>query len=116
MNARQRQRAGQAVAARMAELAVTPTTVSRAAGISTKTLRALVRGERWPTEAVQLRVEQVLRWPSGEIATRAVTGRGGVLDGVADVDLAAELLRRLEAQQRRRHVARRAPRETARPT
>lgn len=104
MNARQRQRAGQAVADRMTELAVTPTTVSRAAGISTKTLRALVRGERWPTDAVQQRVEHVLRWPSGEIATRAVLGarQGLLLGDLADVELAAELLRRLEVRDRRR--------------
>lgn len=106
MNAAQRERAGRAVAERMAELAITLTTAARAAGISTKTLRALVRGERWPTEAVQQRIEQVLRWPNGEIATRAVVGvPNGHLDRVTDAELAAELLRRIEARDRRARAA-----------
>jgi transcriptional regulator with XRE-family HTH domain len=102
MNASQKQRAGRAVAQRIAQMNATPTTVARAAGISPKTLRALMQGERWPTDAVQQQIESVLRWRNGELVMRAVQGdidRG--MDIHTDTELAAELLRRLEARERR---------------
>lgn len=102
MNARQKQRAGRAVSERITQMAATPTTVARAAGISPKTLRALIQGQRWPTDAVQRQIESVLRWRDGELVMRAVQGDvDRAMDIHTDSELAGELLRRLEARERR---------------
>lgn len=102
MTPEQRQRAGRAVADRIAEMAATLTTVARAADISPKTLRAVIQGQRWTTDAVQSRLEAVLRWREGEIAARAIRGgTNGGLAALTDAELAAELLRRVNDRDRR---------------
>jgi hypothetical protein len=66
MNAEQRSRAGRAVADRIAEMNAATTTVTRAAGVSPKTLRSLMHGDRSPTNTVQATIEAVLRRRPGE--------------------------------------------------
>ena len=58
----QRQRAGRAVAGRIAEMRSTPAAVARAAGVDPKTVRSLINGTHWPCDETQSRVEAVLRW------------------------------------------------------
>lgn len=102
MTPEQRQRAGRAVADRIAEMAATPSSVARAAGVHVKTVRSAIRGDHWPTDAVQSLVETVLQWPEGELAMRAVMGHAErALDAYSDLELAAELTRRIEARGRR---------------
>lgn len=79
-------------------MAATPTTIARAAGISPKTLRAIMNGDRWATDAVQSQLEAVLRWNRGELAVHAVGAGPNGVDGLTDVELAAELTRRLRAR------------------
>lgn len=80
-------------------MAATPTTIARAAGISPKTLRAIIHGDRWATDAVQSQLEAVLRWHEGELAVHAVGGGiDGSLDALTDVELSAELTRRLRVR------------------
>jgi transcriptional regulator with XRE-family HTH domain len=104
MNAEQRSRAGRAVADRIAEMNAATTTVARAAGVSPKTLRSLMHGDRWPTNTVQAAIEAVLRRRPGEIAAYAVgvhDGGRALLDSLSDVELAAVLVRRLTERERR---------------
>lgn len=96
MTPEQRERAGHAVEARIADMASTPTALAHRAGVSPKTVTALIRGQRWPTEAVQGRIERALGWRPGALVVRAVRGGlDGAVDGLTDVELAAELMRRL---------------------
>lgn len=92
----QRRRAGAAVAARIAQLRATAAGTARSADIHPKTLRAIIRGDRWPTDTVQSQLERALRWHEGELAVHAVGARAdGLLDAFSDAELARELARRL---------------------
>lgn len=98
----QRRRAGRAVAERIEAMAATPTAIARLAGISPKTVTALIRGDTWPTEAVQERLEAVMGWRPGALVVRAVRGGlDGALDALTDVELSAELTRRLVDRDKR---------------
>jgi hypothetical protein len=81
-------------------MAATAATVARAAGIHPKTVRGLISGKHWPTDAVQSSIEAVLGWREGEIVARAA-GESGSLDDLTDVEVAAELHRRLAERERR---------------
>lgn len=92
----QHQRAGRAIAAQIAAMASTPTAIARRAKVSPSTLLALIHGTRWPSDDVQERVETALGWRPGAIVVRAVRGGlDGALDAMTDVELSAELTRRL---------------------
>lgn len=83
-------------------MAATPAAIARAAGLDPKTVRSLIDGEHWPSDYTQSRVEAALRWSEGEIVRRAVRGGiDGALDALTDVELATELLRRLNDRERR---------------
>jgi|SRR5579875_1963348 len=85
-------RAGRIVQQRIIERGKTPTDVAHEAGIDPKTLRALIRGERWPTRVIS-HLEAALDWPPGEIYRRASDGVEG-LSGYTDRELLHELLAR----------------------
>lgn len=88
------------MADRIREMHATPTAVARAAGIDPKTIRALIRGDHWPKDAIQERIENVLRWNPGTVHARSVrSGTDITLESLTDVELADELARRL----RQRH-------------
>lgn len=96
-------------------MAATPTAIARTAGVSPKTVTALIRGEHWPTDAVQERLEAAMGWRPGALVTRAVRGGlDGALDALTDVELSAELTRRLtvrdETERRGRASGSRTPR------
>lgn len=80
---KQRQRAGAAVRQRMDEQRLTVPKLAEKAEISTYTVRALLRGDRWPSVKVQGQVENALGWHPGELARRAVGSRP--VDAVADM-------------------------------
>lgn len=100
MTPEQRRRAGRAVAARIAEMNATPTSIARAAEVSAATVRALIKGTHWPTDHVQDQIEMALRWRRGEIHARSVGG-DGQLDGFTDLQLAQELTRRIRVHHER---------------
>lgn len=96
MTPEQRRRAGRAVAERIAAMSATPTAIAHRAGVSPKTVTALIRGETWPTDAVQERLEAAMGWRPGALVVRSVRGGiDGALDALSDVELSAELTRRL---------------------
>lgn len=102
MTPEQRRRAGDDIARRIKEMETSAASIARAAGIHPRTLRELIAGRSWPSDDVQRRVEQRLRWQEGEISARAVLGSpGGALAGMADSELAAELLRRCVSREKR---------------
>lgn len=92
----QRRRAGRAVASRIAEMHATLTEIARVAEVSPKTVRALIRGTHWPTDHVQASLERALRWRPGEIHARSC--EDGNLDRFSDLQLATELVQRMEAR------------------
>lgn len=101
MTPEQRRRAGRAVAERIAAMSATPTAIARTARVSPNTLLAVIRGQRWPSDEVQARIEDALGWRSGGLTVRAVRGGvDGALDGLTDLDLATELARRLSERDR----------------
>ena len=98
MDAEEKARAARAVQSRMAERRLSPAAVQRAAGVDPKTLRALLRGDRWPTLPVRGRVERALGWEPGELLRRArgvmATAPAAGLAGVSTDELLAEVVRR----------------------
>lgn len=84
----------------IAAMSATPSAMARAAGVSPSTLLALIHGERWPSDEVQYRIEEALGWRPGAIVVRAVRGGlDGALDALTDVEIAAELTRRLRERE-----------------
>lgn len=101
MTPEQRHRAGRAVEQRIKEMHATPTAVARAAGIDPKTVRALIRGDHWPGDAIQERLERVLRWRPGALQACSVRGSmAGSMEDLTDTELADELARRLRVRAR----------------
>lgn len=102
MTPEQRRRAGKAVEHRIAEMNATLTTVATAAAVSPKTIRSVINGEHWPTDAVQSGIESALRWREGELHARSVQdGTDGAIDALSDVQLAEALAARLRDRERR---------------
>lgn len=93
MTPEQRLRAGRAVAARLAETQSTPPALARAAGVAPNTIRALIRGDRWPRPDTRERIVVALGWPRGELVRRALDGEVAQL---STADLLLEVLRRVE--------------------
>jgi hypothetical protein len=67
--------------------------VARDARIDVRTLRALIAGDRWPTEKVRGRVEKALGWRPGEITRQAYDGIPA-LATYSDEQLLSEMLHR----------------------
>jgi len=102
MTREQKERAGRAIAERVAEMQESMTAVAHAARIAPTTLRSIVRGKRWPTDAVQAQIEAALRWRPGEMTVRAVRTHADVTVAMlTDAELSAELTRRIRARDRR---------------
>lgn len=77
-------------------MASTPTAIAHRARVSPNTLLALMRGDRWPSDELQERIEVALGWRPGALVVRAVRGGlDGALDALTDAQLALELARRL---------------------
>lgn len=96
MTPEQRERAGRAVAARMHRRGLTAAALARTSSVSERTIRRLVRGERWPTADVRNSIEEALDWKRGTILRHA----GDPAPGLAAFtlsELAEELLRRIES-------------------
>jgi hypothetical protein len=111
MTPEQRRRAGQAVASRIKEMQASPVSVARAAGIDPKTLRNLIDGRAWPTNATQGRIEEVLRWRQGELTARATNvSAASLLVELTDSEIAAELWRRCRERETRESRLRRTDR------
>ena len=80
----------------------TLTGVAREAGVDPKTLRSLMRGEHWPSDDVQDRIERTIGWQPGQIHMCSVRDvAAGAIDGLTDAELAVELARRLTDRRRR---------------
>ena len=93
MNTEEQRRAGAVVSARIAELNTTPADIARKAGLDPTTVRAIMRGTRWPQNRTRERLTAALGWSDGEIARRAIDG--SPLDQVPTVELARVLLERV---------------------
>ena len=92
MDRTEMQRAAAVVRARMEELDLTPNDIARAAHLDPTTVRALIRGERWPRESTRARINKVLGWPHGEVTRRAFVP---ALDQISTPELARELYERV---------------------
>jgi len=102
MTPEQKIRAGRAIAERIREMHATRTEIAKAAGVALTTLRAIIRGDRWPTDTVQEQIEATLRWRPGEMTVRAVrTSADLTVAMLSDAELSLELTRRLRARDRR---------------
>lgn len=62
-----RQRAADAVDARMGDLDLNQQQLAEKAGVDTKTVGDLIRGTRWPIARTRARIERALGWPPGEL-------------------------------------------------
>lgn len=71
-----RQRAADAVAARMGDLDLTQHQLAAKAGVDPKTVGDLVRAVRWPIARTRAKIERALGWPPGEL-TRIRSERPG---------------------------------------
>lgn len=94
-----RARAGRAVEQRIARLGKTIPETAREAGIDVRTLRAFIRGKRWPTVAVRMRLCEVLDWAPGEIVRLTYPSP---LSQYPARDLLDEIARRLTATEQGR--------------
>lgn len=99
MTPEQRHRAGLSVAARILDMGTTVPTIAAEANVAPTTIRALIRGARWPTIASRQRICAALRWPAGEIERRAFLGDVRLAE-FSILELARELCHRLEDCQR----------------
>ena len=90
----------------MSELGLSAAELARLAGVDASTVRALLKGRRWPNDGTRNRLSAALGWPPGEIARAAVrqggapigANRFGSLSEVSTAELAHELCDRLVAQ------------------
>jgi predicted transcriptional regulator len=113
----QRKRAGRAIAVRIEETHTTPAAIARAAGVDPKTVRSLIRGDHWPTDDVQERLEKALDWQPGQIHMCSVRDApAGAIDNLTDAELAVELARRLTDRRRREVRGTKAPGQGERST
>jgi plasmid maintenance system antidote protein VapI len=95
MTSEQRTRAGNAVAARLIELGMTPGSLARLAGVDVTTIRALIRGTRWPRMVTAERINSALGWAPGELQRIGLGSPIGNLSNFRTVDLAREVYARL---------------------
>jgi transcriptional regulator with XRE-family HTH domain len=93
VNPEERARAGRAVSERLTDLGRTARQLAAEAGVSLRTVRALLRGERMPQPDTRAHLEKALGWPPGEIWRRARDGLES-LRNYTDRELCAELLHR----------------------
>lgn len=98
MTPEQRKRAGLAVGTRIIELGMTGNTVARDTGLNVQTVRALVRGQRWPREKTRELIAKALDWPPDEIERRA-TDTSADFKGVDSGRLLEELCERFRSGQ-----------------
>jgi transcriptional regulator with XRE-family HTH domain len=81
-------RVGQAIAERREELGLTQRFLAREKVVNASVLGNIEKGRSWPRSSTQARLEQVLRWPRGEIS-RIAAGEGAPATGAADEDTTA---------------------------
>lgn len=93
----QRKRAGDAVLLRLAQLHMSVPKLAERSGVSAATLRALIRGERWPNSHTRERINHALGWPPGELAQRAVVEHVCTLDMFTFDEILAEIGKRYAA-------------------
>ncbi len=60
-----------AVANRIREQRLTAAKLARVAGVDPRTVRLLIDGRRWPTQATRDALCDALGWPRGEITRRS---------------------------------------------
>jgi predicted transcriptional regulator len=95
MNPAERRRAGAIVQGRLAELRITTTELAAKAGLDPTTVRAFLRGDRWPHASTRAAINTALGWCEGEIARRALRG-SATLDDTSTEDLAREVYERVK--------------------
>lgn len=91
----QQRRAGLAVAARIIDRGTTVTKLAAAASVSPTTIRAVIRGVRWPNATTRDALDAALDWPAGEIHRRALLGDVR-LSQFTIMELLREVCRRVE--------------------
>jgi transcriptional regulator with XRE-family HTH domain len=91
----QRRRAGRAVEDRMAELGITIPMLARKAGVDPTTVRALLRGRRWPRATTRAKIAAVLGWRLDDLIRIAVDGPVS-LEAIPTRELLKELCRRAD--------------------
>lgn len=94
MTPEQRRRAATFTARRMREASWTSAALARSARIDPRTLRAFLKGERWPRLDVRQSIEGALGLSPGALVAVAVDGGEMDLRSVASADMLEELLRR----------------------
>lgn len=93
MTPEERRRAGRLVAARIKELGMTTPALAEKAGVDATTVRALIKGVRWPQARTWERLDPVLGFDPGEVAKLAV-GSARRIEDYSTQELLAELCRR----------------------
>lgn len=91
----ERARAGGAVAERMKQLGLTTVQLAQKAGLDPGTVRSVIAGRRWPTEATREKIADALGWEVGDVARRAMSGHLA-LEQVPTAALIQELCRRFD--------------------
>lgn len=81
-------RVGQAIAERREELGLTQRFLAREKVVNASALGNIEKGRSWPRSSTQARLEQVLRWPQGEIS-RIAAGEVAAGPGAAEDDTTA---------------------------
>jgi plasmid maintenance system antidote protein VapI len=77
------------------ELGITPGQLARQAGVDATTVRALIRGTRWPRMVTAERINAALGWAPGELQRAGLGATNESLANFRTVDLAREVYARL---------------------
>lgn len=91
----ERARAGGAVAERMKELELTTVQLAQKAGLDPGTVRSVITGRHWPTEATREKIAAALGWEVGDVARHAMSGHLS-LEHLPTAALIEELCRRFD--------------------
>lgn len=94
MTPEERRRAGRLVAAKIKEMGLSVPAFAGKAGVDPTTVRAMLKGERWPQQRTLDALTDALGLPEGEISRRVLGASSGGLEGYTSAALIAELHRR----------------------
>lgn len=94
MEAEEWRRAGEIVAERMRELGMTAPQLAEKAEVHPSTVRALLRGARWPRAGTRDRIIAALDWTADGLTRRVWGGRVALKDATTE-DLVRELCQRI---------------------
>lgn len=97
MTTAERLRVGNAVATRMTELDLTAAELARRAGVDPTTVRALVKGSRWPNPSTRQKLAEALGWELGDTLRAAAIQGYVVIKTIPTKEIVTELCRRFGA-------------------